>query len=87
MYQVNYKGLQRRESYDEIVALLETDQTKIKYPNRVALQILNSPYMRRLDAETLLDMQNQQDRISKGKLKELVLQEVGKTDGHSICTS
>ena len=81
MYQVNYKGLQRRESYDEIVALLETDHTKIKYPNRVALQILNSPYMRRLDAETLMDMQNQQDRISKGKLKELVLQEVGKQTG------
>jgi hypothetical protein len=81
MYQVNYKGLQRRESYDEIVALLETDQTKIKYPNRVALQILNSPYMRQLDAETLMDMQNQQDRVSKGKLKELVLQEVGKQTG------
>jgi hypothetical protein len=81
MYQVNYKGLQRRESYDEIVALLETDQTKIKYPNRVALQILNSPYMRRLDAETLMDMQNQQDRVSKGKLRELVLQEVGKQTG------
>ena len=73
--------MQRRESYDEIVALLETDQTKIKYPNRVALQILNSPYMRRLDAETLMDMQNQQDRVSKGKLRELVLQEVGKQTG------
>ena len=28
-----------------------------------------------------MDMQNQQDRISKGKLKELVLQEVGKQTG------
>ena len=43
MYQVNYSGLKKRESYDEIVAIIEGDQTKVKYPNRVALQIMNSP--------------------------------------------
>ena len=65
MYQVNYKGLRRRESYDEVVSIIENDQTKIKYPNRVAVQILNSPYMKQLDTEALMDMQNQQDRMSK----------------------
>ena len=65
MYQVNYKGLRRRESYDEVVSIIENDQTKIKYPNRVAVQILNSPYMKQLDIEALMDMQNQQDRMSK----------------------
>ena len=49
MYQVNYKGLRRRESYDEVVSIIENDQTKIKYPNRVAVQILNSPYMKQVD--------------------------------------
>ena len=44
MYQVNYNGLKKRESYDEIVATIENDQTKVKYPNRVASQIMNSPF-------------------------------------------
>ena len=51
MHQVNYKGLRRRESYDEVVSIIENDQTKIKYSNRVAVQILNSPYMKQLDTE------------------------------------
>ena len=67
MYQVSYTGLQKRGTYDEIVALLETDQTKIKYPNRVASQIMNSPFMKQVDVETLMDLQNQQDRMSNRK--------------------
>ena len=72
MYQVNYKGLRRRESYDEVVSIIENDQTKIKHPNRVAVQILNRPCMKQLDTEALMDMQNQQDRMSKNKMKQLV---------------
>ena len=81
MYQVNYKGLRRRESYDEVVSIIENDQTKIKYPNRVAVQILNSPYMKQLDTEALMDMQNQQDRMWKNKMKQLVMQELANQTG------
>ena len=95
MYQVNYNGLRKRESYDEIVAILEHDITKLQYPDRVqpgkkrrypyipdafnarlrypdrtAMQILNSPYMKQLDGETMLEMQKQQDRLSKENLKD-----------------
>ena len=70
--------MKKRESYDEIVATIENDQTKVKYPNRVASQIMNSPYMKQVDGETLMDLQNQQDRMSKQKMKELVLQEIAK---------
>jgi hypothetical protein len=35
MYQVNYNGLRKRESYEEIVAILEHDTTKLQYPDRV----------------------------------------------------
>ena len=51
MYQVNYNGLKKRESYDEIVATIENDQTKVKYPNRVASQIMNSPSMKQVDGK------------------------------------
>ena len=81
MYQVNYKGLRRRESYDEVVSIIENGETKIKHPNCVAVQILNSPYMKQLDTEALMDMQNQQDRISKNKMKQLVMQELASQTG------
>ena len=81
MCQVNYNGLKKRESYDEIVAIIEKDQTKVKYPNRVALQIMNSPYMKQLDYETVMGVQNQQDRLAKQKMKDMVLQEISRQTG------
>ena len=49
--------------------------------NRVAVQILNSPYMKQLDTEALMDMQNQQDRMSKNKMKQLLMQELANQTG------
>lgn len=112
MYQVNYNGLKRRDTYDEIVAILENDPTilkypdrvpkgskrkyphipdafnaRLKYPNRIATQIMNSPYMKQLDAESILDVQRQQDRLSKEKLKEVVIKAIadytGMTHNHT----
>ena len=65
MNRVDYTGLKKRDTYDEIVALVEAGGGVIKYPNRVASQILNSPYMKQIDNETLMDLQNQQDRLNK----------------------
>jgi hypothetical protein len=82
MYQSNYIGLRKRESYDEIVALLDGgDKTKIKYPNRVASQILNSPYMKKIDEESLLDMQNQHDIAQKEQLKKVMIQSMSQQTG------
>ena len=78
---MNYSGLKKRESYDEIVAIIEGDQTKVRYPNRVAMQIMNSPYMKQLDYETVMDVQNQQDRLAKQKMKDMVLQEISRQTG------
>ena len=69
MYQINYKGLKKRDTYDEIVEIIAKDY-KISYPNRVATQMSNSPYMKQIDGETLLDLQDQQIRFQKQKLKE-----------------
>ena len=35
MFQVNYNGLKKRDDYDEIVALITHDVSKILYPDRV----------------------------------------------------
>ena len=45
---VNYQGLRKRESYDEIVDYLENKQEKISYPIRVPKQIRNSPQLSNL---------------------------------------
>ena len=47
-YKVNYHGLRRRESYDDIVDYLENKQEHIKYPNRLAKQLRESPQLSNL---------------------------------------
>ena len=86
MLLVNYAGLKRRDLYDEIVAIVEGDRTKMKYPNRVATQILNSPYMKQLDAKSLLEIQNQQERLNKEKLKDMIIKSMSSSlgDHHSM---
>ena len=87
MYQVIYNYLKMREPYDEIVAIIENDQTTIKYPNRVALHIISSPYMKQLDYETVTDAQNQQNKLAKQKVKDMELQETPGRRAHRACSS
>ena len=70
MFQVNYKGLKRRDTYDEIVQFIETDQTKIKYPNRNATLIEQSYYMKMLGGQDYIAMEEQQNNKIKNGLKK-----------------
>ena len=81
MNRVNYTGLKKRDTYDEIVALVEAGGGVIKYPNRVASQILNSPYMKQIDNETLMDLQNQQDRLNKQGLQDMLTTAIAQATG------
>ena len=81
MNRVNYTGLKKRDTYDEIVALVEAGGGVIEYPNRVASQILNSPYMKQIDNETLMDLQNQQDRLNKQGLKDMLTKTIAQATG------
>ena len=81
MYQVNYNGLKKRESYDELVAIVEGDRSKIKYPNRYATFLSNSPYMKVIDEETLIDLQGQSLMEQKGQLKNVILKEISTSTG------
>ena len=38
---LNYKGLRKRPTFDNIIDYLEHHQEIIKYPNRIATQIMN----------------------------------------------
>ena len=76
MFGINYNGLRKRESYDELVNYIETDPNKMRYPNRTATFIEQSRYMKHLGGEDYIEMEQQQLRASKEKLKELIIQEM-----------
>ena len=47
-YKVNYKGLSKRESYEDVINYLLNDPDKVQYPNRLAKFIRNSPQLTNL---------------------------------------
>ena len=61
-YQVNYKGLRARPTFDTIVNYLQTKQEKIKYPDRTAKRLRESPYLTQLDGEGMGEMDEQQEK-------------------------
>ena len=75
MYGVNYNGLRKRDTYDEIVKYIESDPTKIRYPNRQATFLEQSHYMKHLGGEDYIQMEEQQLRASKEKVKEDIIRE------------
>ena len=38
---LNYKGLRKQQSFDGLIVYLEHHQEKIKYPNRIATEMMN----------------------------------------------
>ena len=84
IYKVNYQGLRKRESYDEIVDYLENKQEKIKYPNRFAKQIRNSPQLSNLldnGGEGLVEMEEQQQRAMQHEQAEQAVRQAASNGG------
>ena len=81
MFGLNYTGLQKRESYDEIVQLVESGGGKIKYPNRQATMIQNSPYMKQINSDSLMEIEHQQSELQQQQMKNLILQHISGLTG------
>ena len=82
IYKVNYQRLRKRESYDEIVDYLENKQERIKYPNRLAKQLRNSPQLSNLldnGGEGLVEMEEQQQRAMQHEQAEQAVRQAGGT--------
>ena len=83
-YKVSYQGLRKKESYDEIVDYLENKQEKIKYPNRLATQIRNSPQLSNLldgAGEGEVEMEKQQMNKIKHEQAEHAVQQIASSSG------
>ena len=79
MFAINYEGLKKRETYDEIVEYIENKQDKIQYPDRTAKQLRNSPQLSNLldgDNEGYEDMEEQQKRNTKEITKEIIMRDM-----------
>ena len=75
------KGLRKRETYDELKNELGDDPIK-KYPDRRASQIENSNVMSQL-ALGFQEVLEQNNRVMREKTKELLLQDVAKSNTKS----
>ena len=48
IYAMNYDGLRKRDTYNEIIDYFENKQEQMRYPNRMAKFIRNSPQLSNL---------------------------------------
>ena len=78
MFALNYEGLKKRDTYDEIIDYLQNKQEKIKYPNRLAKQVRNTPQLSNLldgDGEDIENINDQQtDKIILAKREQIIKQ-------------
>ena len=82
MYAINYDGLRKRDTYNELIDYIQFGQEKITYPDRFAKRIRESPQISNLlDGEGLGkgDMEEQQLNHMKEILKEFSVREAGGT--------
>ena len=56
---VKYAGLHKRDSYDGLIDYLENKQEKIKFPNREAKFVRDSPQYQQLLNEGFVEVEKQ----------------------------
>ena len=76
MYQVNYNGMRKRNTYDEIVHSLETESLKLNYPGRKGTLVLNSPQVSAIRYGTGLDIDEQTEKMNKNKIIENIVNQL-----------
>jgi len=59
------QNLRKKPTYNELINYLEFEQPKIKFPNRDATFLRNSPYLSQFDGQNWIDLEKQENDISK----------------------
>ena len=67
---INYTGLRKRESYNEILNYIQTDQPTVKYPDRKGTFLMNTPQYSSLFELDGLD--EQEETLKKARIVEAV---------------
>ena len=78
MFALNYDGLKKRETYDEIIDYIQNKQEKITYPDRFAKQIRETPQLSNLldgNGDSIENVNDQQhDKSIIAMRKEIIRQ-------------
>ena len=82
-YGVNLTGLKHKDTYDDVLDIINTSKNTIKYPDRRAKQLRNSPYLSFLDGEGLEHMKEQQINAIKEQHKDDLIRETGMSSNSS----
>jgi len=78
---MKFDFLHKRPHYEELIDTISFKQPKIKYPNRVATFIRNSPYLSQFDGDSWIDLEEQENNILKEKLIQEALRKVASDKG------
>ena len=81
---VDFAGLRKRQTYEEIINYLEHGQELIKYPDRTAKFLKDSPYLTQLDGEGMRTLEEQQLGATRQRAKEDMLRELGYKDDGTV---
>jgi hypothetical protein len=80
MKSAKMSGLRRKQTYDEMINYLHYGQEVVKYPDRKAKQLRESPCMTQLDGE---DLDQQHERLLNQQKRQLITQQVSAQTGRS----
>ena len=73
--------LRKRLSYDEMVDYVENDKQKIKFPNRQATFLRNSPFLSQFDGDSFIDLEEQENKMNRERLKEVAIRNLARDGG------
>ena len=74
-------GLRKKPTYDTLIDYIQNKQPILKYPDRLATQIINSRELSNLDGLGMIGMEEQQQNIMKEQQRQVIITQQANRDG------
>ena len=74
-------GLRKKPTYNSLIEYIQNDQPNIKYPNRLATQIMNSRELSKLDGLGMIGIEEQQLNLGVERQRQNQISEIATREG------
>ena len=74
-------GLRKKPTYNSLIEYIQNDQPNIKYPNRLATQIMNSRELSKLDGLGMIGIEEQQINLDVERQRQIQISEIATREG------
>ncbi len=74
-------GLRKKPTYNSLIEYIQNDQPNIKYPNRLASQIMNSRELSKLDGVGMIGIEEQQLNLGVERQRQIQISEIATREG------